>query len=151
MEIRSNAFRHGEFIPSKFTCEGVNVSPQLEWSGFPKATVSLALLVDDPDAPVGDWVHWIVYNIPPTTTMFNEHFTKGDSQPPILFGKNDYKQFDYKGPCPPNGVHRYFFKIFALDCFLNKEGYTKAELLKEIDGHVLDKSAIIGKYIKINK
>ena len=148
MHIQSKAFMQNETIPSKFTCDGINVSPPLEWSDFPSETKSFALICDDPDALRGTFVHWVVYNIPVTVTKFNEHFIiRNNEVKEIRGGINGMGQTEYSGPCPPGGTHRYFFKIFALDIMLNeREGLSSADLHKKIENHVIAKSDLMGKY-----
>jgi len=147
-QITSSAFKDGEMIPSKYTCDGENISPPLNWSEIPEGTKSLALINDDPDAPVGDWVHWIVYNIPPETKEFKEAASNKNLLPKgTLEGLNDWNRKGYGGPCPPSGVHRYFFKLYALDVVLSlKEGATKRQLLDAMKGHILAEAQLIGKY-----
>jgi Raf kinase inhibitor-like YbhB/YbcL family protein len=120
----------------------------LEWSGIPSGTKSLALLCEDPDAPSGMWVHWVLYNIPPGIDKLPEHFLLKDKPvPEITGGTNDFRKLDYGGPCPPNGTHRYFFKIYALDQVLDKpEGINRKELLKAMEGHVVGQADVVGKY-----
>ena len=133
MKLQSTAFKDGEMIPGKYTCDGANVSPPLSWNALPTGTKSLGLICDDPDAPGGTWVHWVYYDIPPETTGLPEnvaslqHPQSGGSQ-----GKNDFRKIGYGGPCPPGGTHRYYFKIYALDAMLAlPPGATKAQVLKE--------------------
>ncbi|MCX7798545.1 MAG: YbhB/YbcL family Raf kinase inhibitor-like protein [Melioribacter sp.] len=147
-KIHSSAFNDGDFIPSKYTCDGENISPPLNWTNIPTGTKSLALINDDPDAPVGDWVHWILYNIPPEIMKLEEAASnKGKIPKGSLEGLNDWGRIGYGGPCPPSGVHRYFFKLYALDCLLSlKQGATKKELLKAMNGHILATSQLVGKY-----
>lgn len=147
-KIESSAFKEGEFIPSKFTCDGPNVSPPLNWNGAPLNTKSFALINDDPDAPAGDWVHWILYNIPPNTAGLKENISPDKKLPDgSIHGKNDFKQLGYGGPCPPSGVHRYFFKIYALDTILKLEpGAVKKELLSAMEKHILAEGRLTGKY-----
>lgn len=147
-KITSTAFKEGEFIPSKYTCDGENISPPLSWSDLPSGTKSLALINDDPDAPVGDWVHWIIYNIPPDTKELIEAASNKKNLPKgSLEGLNDWNRIGYGGPCPPTGVHRYFFKLYALDCVLSlKQGATKKQLLDAMKGHILALAQLIGKY-----
>jgi Raf kinase inhibitor-like YbhB/YbcL family protein len=146
--VESSAFKEGEMIPSKFTCDGENVSPELKWSGAPSGTKSFLLITDDPDAPIGDWVHWLLYNIPPDVTEIKENIAPEKKfQNGMLHGTNDFRKFGYGGPCPPSGVHRYFFKIYALDTMLKTEpGATKKELLKAIEKHILAEGRLIGRY-----
>jgi Raf kinase inhibitor-like YbhB/YbcL family protein len=148
MQITSTAFIEGSMIPSKFTCDGWDISPPLEWKDIPAGTKSFALISDDPDAPMGTWVHWVVYNIPPTITGLGENvkpdkeFKNGMRQ-----GNNNWPKIGYGGPCPPSGTHRYFFKLYALDTMLDlKSGATKAQLLEATKGHVLAETQLMGKY-----
>ena len=152
--ISSPAFVAGHDLPSDYTCEGGDISPALAWSGIPDGTKSLALIVDDPDAPDPAapkrvWVHWVLYNLPASTSRLAEA-TDHDSLPEgTLEGKNDWKRTGYGGPCPPIGRHRYFFKLFALDVLLpDLKQPTKAELEKAMEGHILAKTEIIGTYQK---
>ena len=149
--LRSPAFADGAAIPQRFTCEGENVSPPLAWAAPPEGTKSLALVVDDPDAPdpaapKRTWVHWVVYDLPPTV----RELKAGDALPTgARHGKSDFGEERWRGPCPPIGRHRYFFKLYALDVELGARGLlTKAELEKAIEGHVIAKNAIVGTYQK---
>jgi len=148
MEIKSSAFGSGEMIPAKYTCDGADFSPQLEWSGSPAGTRSFALICDDPDAPMGTWVHWVIYDIPPTATMLAEGITREKDLPGGgTQGINDFRKIGYGGPCPPGGTHRYFFKLYALDSELGlKPGVTKDQLLKAMRGHILGEAQIMGTY-----
>lgn len=142
MKISSNAFENNAQIPSKYTCDAENINPPLMISDIPADAKTLALLVDDPDAPVGDWVHWIAWNIPPTTTEITEN-----SAPLGIQGTTDFGKPGWGGPCPPFGTHRYFFKIYALNTELNLPASAKkADLLKAIEGHILDQAELIGLY-----
>jgi Raf kinase inhibitor-like YbhB/YbcL family protein len=142
MEIISPEFKHNEFIPKKFTCEGEDISPTLVIEGVPEGTKSLALIVDDPDAPMGTWVHWVVYDILPLKRI-EENSIPGKQ------GKNNFGRLNYGGPCPPSGTHRYFFKIYALDTMLNlKEGLSKGALEKAMEGHIIGKAELVGLYKK---
>jgi len=149
IQLTSSAFAEGKPIPAKYTCDGGDVSPPLKWSAVPDGTKSLALISDDPDAPVGTWVHWVVYNIPPDTTELaegvpkSEVLTNGATQ-----GMTDFKRIGYGGPCPPRGgPHRYFFKLYALDTALNlKPGAAKQELLRAMEGHILAEGRLMGTY-----
>lgn len=153
-QIRSSAFTHGGEIPSKYTCEGANISPPLEWQNPPPGTKSLALIVDDPDAPdpkkpQRTWVHWIVFNIPTDT----HHLPSGVSTLPTgaSSGLNDWNKTGYGGPCPPIGRHRYFHKLYALDKKLTDLSKpTKADLEGAMAGHIIEKIEIIGTYEKKN-
>jgi len=142
MKITSPDFENNNFIPRKFTCDGDDINPGLVIEGIPKEAKSLALIVDDPDAPRGIWVHWVVYDIPVTGSI-------GENSIPGEQGINDSGRKDYHGPCPPSGTHRYFFKIYALDAELNlKQGLNKKALEKAIEGHILDKAELVGLYNK---
>jgi Raf kinase inhibitor-like YbhB/YbcL family protein len=142
MRITSPEFKHNESIPRKFTCQGEDVSPALVIEGIPEGAKSLALIVDDPDAPMGMWVHWVVYDIPVTARVEEKGI-------PGKQGMNDFGRLDYGGPCPPSGTHRYFFKIYALDGLLNlEEGINKKQLEGAMQGHILDQAELIGLYKK---
>jgi Raf kinase inhibitor-like YbhB/YbcL family protein len=152
LEIRSAAFAHDAGIPARYTCQGENVSPPLAWSGLPAGTRSLALIVDDPDAPDPQapkmtWVHWVLYNLPPTAVELPEavrQLPAGTRE-----GVNDWGKTGYGGPCPPIGRHRYFHKLYALDSELaGLERPTKAELEKAMAGHVLARAELVGTYQK---
>jgi Raf kinase inhibitor-like YbhB/YbcL family protein len=146
--ITSSAFKEGDFIPKKYTCDDVDISPPLKWSRIPEGAKEFALICDDPDAPMGTWVHWVIYNLPSNGQKLPENI------PPIKVlengttqGSNDFHKIGYGGPCPPGGTHRYFFKIYALDTELNlKPGITKVELLKSMKGHILAEGQLMGKY-----
>ena len=142
MKISSSAFENNGMIPSEYTCDGSDVSPPLAISDIPKKAKSLAIIMDDPDAPMGTFTHWVVWNISPQKTQF----ARGDE---ISFpqGKTSFGRKSYGGPCPPGGTHRYFFKLYALDLVLNlKEGSSKADLEKAMAGHVLSEAILMGKY-----
>lgn len=150
MRISSSAFDEGGMIPAKYTCDGADVSPPLGWSGIPEGTRSLALISDDPDAPVGTWVHWVVFNLPPHSTGLPEGVSgdktlaEGSQQ-----GTNDFKRIGYGGPCPPGGTHRYFFKLYALERKLElAPGATTAQLLTAMEGHILAEVHLMGKYLR---
>jgi Raf kinase inhibitor-like YbhB/YbcL family protein len=148
-QVSSAAFSSGERIPKKFTCDGADVSPQLSWKQVPAATQSLALIADDPDAPVGTWVHWVLYGLPASTRELpagvekQEQIGAGGMQ-----GHNDFRKIGYGGPCPPPGTpHRYYFKLYALDTKLDlKAGATKAELESAMKGHILGETQLMGRY-----
>ena len=144
MEITSPEFKHESAIPRKFTCQGTDAPPTLLISDVPKEAQSLVLIVDDPDAPVGNWDHWLVYNIPPTTRAIPENGVVG------LQCLNDFGRKEWGGPCPPSGTHRYFFKLFALDVELPKlsDRARKVDLLKAMEGHILAHAQLIGLYKK---
>jgi len=143
MRIESTTFKHSESVPKKFTCDGENINPELSIGDVPEGTKSLALIVDDPDAPVGLWVHWVVWNISPETKTIKEHSVpKGAMEGATSAGKPGYR-----GPCPPDGEHRYFFKLYALDTEINlPPDADKDALEEEMVGHVLDKAELIGLY-----
>lgn len=147
MKIQSTAFKEGEKIPSKFTCDGENVSPELSWNDFPESTKTFALIVDDPDAPGGTFVHWVVYNIPSNVTSFPEETTSNNLPVGAKQGTNHFGDNDYGGPCPPAGTHRYYFKLYALDSEIQlKAGAGKRDLLKAIEGHKVAEAQLMGKY-----
>jgi Raf kinase inhibitor-like YbhB/YbcL family protein len=148
MQLKSPAFEEGKVIPEQYTCDGTDQSPPLAWSDVPKGTKSLALIVDDPDAPGGTWVHWVLYNIPPETTSLRSGLT-GEGQLPTgaRQGKNDFHKIGYGGPCPPNGTHRYDFKLFALDKPLAlSDNAAKPHVEAAMSGHVLAEARLTGKY-----
>lgn len=146
MHLTSTAFKEGETIPKKYTADGEDVSPPLQWTQSPQGTKSLALICDDPDAPRGTWVHWVLFNLPADTTGLPENAGAGPQG--SRQGKNDFKKLGYGGPSPPPGKpHRYYFKIYALEVTLDlKEGATKAELEKAMAGQVLEQGQIMGRY-----
>lgn len=152
--VTSTAFQQGGSIPARYTCEGDDTSPPLSWSGAPSQTKSFALIVDDPDAPDPEkpqrvYVHWVVYNIPGTTTSLPENASKKGLPKGAAVGKNDFGTKEYGGPCPPIGRHRYFHNVYALDTELTFIAPpTKNDLLKEMEGHVLDSGELMGTYIK---
>ena len=149
MDITSSAFHPGGIIPAKYTCDGADVSPPLRWTGVPPTAKSLAVICDDPDAPVGTWVHWVLYDLPVAVAELGEKTTTAATLPNgAKQGVNDFKSIGYGGPCPPPGKpHRYFFKFYAIDTSLAlKAGATKQELLKAIEGHVLAEGELMGTY-----
>lgn len=148
-QVSSAAFSGNQMIPKKFTCDGDDVSPELSWSGAPAATKSFALIMDDPDAPVGTWVHWVLYNLPAEAKELPEGVAKQEQLPDgSLQGRNDFRKVGYGGPCPPPGKpHRYFFKLYALDGKLDlKAGASKADVERAVKGHVLGEAELIGRY-----
>jgi Raf kinase inhibitor-like YbhB/YbcL family protein len=148
MKISSTAFAPGDMIPKKYSCDGPDFSPPLTWSEVPEGTRSLALICDDPDAPVGTWVHWVYYDIPPDIGGLPENVSTQD-KPAIggIQGINDFRRKGYGGPCPPGGTHRYYFKLYALDTQLNlKAGANKQQLLAAMQGHVRAEAELMGKY-----
>jgi len=150
--ITSTSFTHGHMIPARCTCDGVNISPQLAWTGVPAGTKSLALTVDDPDAPDPSaprmtWVHWVLYNIPPSASDLTEGIAEKNLPAGTMQGVNDWHRTGYEGPCPPIGKHRYFFKLYALDIVLPDLNHpTSKALEKAMQGHVLAQSELIGLY-----
>lgn len=142
MKLSSPDFENGGKIPSECTCDGDDTSPALRISEVPGGTQSLVLIMDDPDAPVGTFDHWVVWNIPPTTT----HIPKG-AEPEGVQGITSFGKEGYGGPCPPSGSHRYFFKLYALDSTLDlSEGSTKGDVEQTMEGHVLDEAELMGTY-----
>jgi hypothetical protein len=154
LEIHSTAFAAGGAIPSKFTCEGQDVSPPLAWSDVPKGTKSLVLIVDDPDAPDPKapkmtWVHWVLANLPPSATGLAEGVAAAALPKGTIEGLNDWKRTGYGGPCPPIGRHRYFHKLYALDRELaGLARPTKAQVEAAMQGHVLAHAELVGTYQK---
>jgi len=147
-QIESPAFGNGEMIPKKYTCDGDDISPPLKWKDVPEGTKSLALICDDPDAPLMTWVHWIVYNIPPEKDGLEENVPKEEKIEGGMQGKNSWGKIGYGGPCPPGAKpHRYFLKLYALDSMLDIEpGIKKKKLMKEMEGHIIAKAELMGKY-----
>jgi len=154
LQVTSTAFAEGQPIPQKYTCQGSDISPPLKWTGAPAYAKSFALIADDPDAPDPrapkmTWVHWVLYDLPATTTELAEHIAKTPTLPNgAKQGITDFRRIGYGGPCPPpGGAHRYFFKLYALDIMLNlNPGLTKADLLKAMEGHVLAQGQLMGTY-----
>jgi Raf kinase inhibitor-like YbhB/YbcL family protein len=148
MKIESSEFSEGGMIPSKYTCDGNDFSPPLTWKDAPAGTKSFALISDDPDAPMGTWVHWVIFNIPATINRLEENI------PPhkelangMIQGSNSWPRIGYGGPCPPGGLHRYFFKLYALDTKLElKPGVDKEHLIRAMAGHILAEAQVMGKY-----
>ena len=154
LALTSTAFTHNGPIPRPYTCQGKDLSPALAWSGLPAGTQSLALIVDDPDAPDPKapkmtWVHWVLYNIPAGAAGLPEAVAPGALPAGTHEGRNDWKRTGYGGPCPPIGRHRYFHKLYALDVVLpDLRQPTKAELERAMQGHVLGKAELMGTYQK---
>ena len=140
LNISSTAFKAGEMIPSKYTCDGANINPPVEIKGIPEEALCLALIIDDPDSPVGNWVHWLVWNIPVTHHIKENHI-------PGTEGTNDFQKHQYSGPCPPSGTHRYFVKVYALDALLDLPAKTKkSQLEKAMSGHIVGFGELTGVY-----
>lgn len=149
MTLTSDAFVNEGMIPTKYTCDGPDLSPALSWGQPPAATKSLALICDDPDAPAGTWVHWVLFNLAPATRSLLEGVAKKDEGPGgSLQGGNDFGKIGYGGPCPPKGpAHRYYFKLYAVDATIAlKAGATKAEVEKAMVGHILTQGTLMGRY-----
>lgn len=141
MKLTSPAFENGSSIPSRFTCDGSDINPALVIENVPAGTKTLALIVDDPDAPMKTWVHWVVYDIDPMTKTIKENSVPGKQ------GINDFRKNNWGGPCPPSGIHRYYFKLYALDNILSiGEGIDKKDLEKAMTGHILAESELVGLY-----
>jgi Raf kinase inhibitor-like YbhB/YbcL family protein len=151
IKFSSSAFSDGAMIPKTFTCDGSDRSPPLEWSGVPASARSLALICDDPDAPMGTWSHWVVFNLPPQIKALNEGIPAEETiavdAGTARQGKNDFGKIGYGGPCPPSGTHRYFFRLYALDGDLKLDSKaTRADVLKAVQGHILSEGRLVGKY-----
>jgi Raf kinase inhibitor-like YbhB/YbcL family protein len=149
IQLSSAAFKEGETIPVAYTCDGDNISPPLSWKGVPDGTQSLALIVDDPDAPAGIWVHWVVFNMASTVSALSEGASSSGGKDTFgTAGTNSYRKSGYGGPCPPKGKpHRYFFKLYALDEKLGlNPGATKADVEKAMQGHILAQGQLLGTY-----
>lgn len=150
MNITSRVFENGKTIPSKYTCDGPDISPSLSWNDIPNNTKSFVLIVDDPDAPHGTWDHWILFNIPSDVRALSENISVLPES--TRQGKNSWGKTGYGGPCPPFGVHRYFFKLYALDDVLTlDDGSTKTEIMSAMKNHVIAEASLLGKYERIKK
>jgi Raf kinase inhibitor-like YbhB/YbcL family protein len=149
VQVTSSAFAEGQPIPAKYTCDGEDISPPLKWGSIPQGAKSLALICDDPDAPAGTWVHWVLYDLPATVAELPERVPMTETIPNGgKQGINDFKRVGYGGPCPPRGgPHRYFFKLYALDAELQlKAKATKKELVRAMEGHILAEGQLMGTY-----
>ncbi|MBI4248514.1 MAG: YbhB/YbcL family Raf kinase inhibitor-like protein [Elusimicrobia bacterium] len=153
LSLKSSAFKRDEFIPKKYSCEGQDVSPQLSWTGAPEGTRSFSLIMDDPDAPPGTWVHWVLYDLPSGRSSLDEGIPKKETldsgaKHGLCWGVNDFDRVGYYGPCPPPGrPHRYVFKLYALETELGLAARaTKAELLRAMQGHILAQAELTGLY-----
>ena len=148
MKITSPAFSQGQPVPTQFTCDGENVSPALGFEDIPAEAKSLTLICDDPDAPMGVWDHWLLYNIPPATTGLPQNIAPEFMLPDgSVHGLNSWRNIGYGGPCPPSGTHRYYFKLYALDIKINlKAGADKGALARAMEGHILDEARLMGTY-----
>jgi len=147
-ELTSTAFGPGESIPGTYTCDGADISPPLQWGDPPQGTQSLVLISDDPDAPMGTWVHWVLFNIPAGARELSEGLPKDAELPDgSRHGQNSWKRSDYGGPCPPSGTHRYFFKLYALDTVLDlSAGASEKQVLRAMEGHILAEAELMGVY-----
>jgi hypothetical protein len=148
IKVTSSAFAEGGMIPAKYTCEGSEISPPLQWEGVPEETKSIALISDDPDARKETWVHWVLFNLPAETIKLDEDIPLDKTLANgAIQGINDSGGIGYGSPCPPTGTHRYYFKIYALDTKLDlASGITKIDLLKAMEGHILAQGQLMGKY-----
>jgi len=151
LHVSSSAFKHGKEIPPKFTCKGANISPEISWHGVPENAKSIVLIADDPDAPMGTWVHWVIYNIPVSVTTLNENFPKtAELKDGTKQGISDFGKSGYSGPCPPSGTHRYFFKVYALDIVLSLSPATatKSTVTKAMERHIIASGELMGTFKK---
>lgn len=153
IKVKSPAFQDGGNIPARYTCDGPDVSIPLSWEGIPDGTKAIALIADDPDAPAGTWVHWVMWNIPPTATGLPEGLPK---EPKLkdgsIQGINDFGRHGYGGPCPPSGTHRYYFKVYALDCNIDLPASAqKQDLLEAMKGHILAEGQLMGRYSRLRR
>lgn len=149
-KLTSTAFSHGNPIPRKYTCDGEDISPRLQWGDPPRDTQSFALIVNDPDAPVGTWVHWVLYNLPAEVRALQEAVPP-DAELPNggRHGQNSWRRLGYGGPCPPSGSHRYFFELYALDTALDLDaGASKKQLLQAMEDHILAQTELMGTYAR---
>lgn len=148
MKLTCTAFEEGASIPTKYTCDGPDVSPSLSWTGIPEEAGSLVLIVDDPDAPAGTWVHWVLVDVDPSSPGLPEDVPP-DPRPEVggVHGENDFGNLGYGGPCPPDGEHRYFFRLYALEGTLDLEpGVGRAEVDAALEGRILDRCELMGRY-----
>jgi Raf kinase inhibitor-like YbhB/YbcL family protein len=150
--LRSKSFQDGDWIPEKYTCDGEDISPELNWQNAPPGIKSFVLICEDPDAPVGVWDHWLIYDIPITVNCLDENIDKqlpelGELYAGAKQGINSWNRIGYGGPCPPAGTpHRYFFILYALDILIEKKQLNKSQLLADIQGHILEETKLVGKY-----
>lgn len=148
IKVSSAAFEEEGMIPGKYTCDEDDVSPPLAWDSIPEGTKTLALICDDPDAPMGTWVHWVLFNLPGDISDLPENIPpERELESGAKQGTNDFGRIGYGGPCPPGGTHRYYFKLYALDAKLDLEaGAKKPQLLEAMEGHILAEGQLMGKY-----
>lgn len=149
-QLSSPDFLNGQPIPRKFSCDGLDVSPRLSWENAPSGTASFTLIMHDPDAPAGDWVHWVLYNIPSKLTELSEGIPAEKTFPNgMMQGRNSWHQVRYGGPCPPGGIHHYFFELFALDSLLKLEaGLERRDVMAAMQNHILAKAELMGTYTR---
>jgi len=150
IQVLSSAFKEGGMIPQQYACDGEDTSPPLSWESVPEGTRSIAVIADDPDAPGGTFVHWVLYDLPANVRELPESLPKEETPPSGgTQGKNSFGKIGYGGPCPPSGTHRYFFKVYALNARTNlAPGKSKEDLLETMEGHVLAQGQIMGRYKK---
>lgn len=148
IQLNSSVFENEGMIPSKYSCDGEDISPPLSWPSVPERTQTIALIADDPDAPMGTFVHWVLFNLPADVQELPEDVpSEKKLDNGALQGTNDFKKIGYGGPCPPGGTHRYYFKIYALDTEIDLEaGATKKDLINAMEGHILAQGQLMGKY-----
>ncbi|MCF7874479.1 MAG: YbhB/YbcL family Raf kinase inhibitor-like protein [Candidatus Omnitrophica bacterium] len=154
LNLKSSVFENGGYIPSRYTCDGKSYSPPLSWDDLPRGVKSFVLIVDDPDAPAGIWVHWVLYNIPASLKKLGENIDKEKMESlGLKQGKNDFGQIGYNGPCPPPGpAHKYSFKLYALDKEIKAgQGVTKPELIEQMQGHIIAETKLSGFYQRQEK
>ena len=150
MNIFSESFKNSEFIPRKYTCDGIDISPPLSWDDVPVGTHSFTLICDDPDALGKPWVHWIIFNLPAETRALAENIKAGNKPAEGgVHGINSWGDPGYGGPCPPGDIHHYFFRLYALDCYLESDaGKNKETLISAMKGHILGEAEIMGRYTR---
>jgi Raf kinase inhibitor-like YbhB/YbcL family protein len=150
IKITSTAFEEGGMIPKQYTCDAQDISPPLGWSDVPEGTKTFALICDDPDAPMGTWVHWVLFNLPANINGLPENIPPQKTlENGAKHGKNDFRKLGYGGPCPPGGTHRYYFKIYGLDTSVDSDpGISKEDLLKAMEGHILAEGQLMGRYTR---
>ncbi|HNW99094.1 MAG TPA: YbhB/YbcL family Raf kinase inhibitor-like protein [Bacteroidales bacterium] len=142
LKVKSSSFHHNDYIPAKYTCDAENIMPSIEWSKGPAQTQSYTVICDDPDAPSKVWVHWVLFNIPPSVTKIEGNISEN-----ITEGLNDFGDTGYSGPCPPSGIHHYHFKVYALDSMLSlRKGALRDDVDAAMKDHILAKGEIIGLY-----
>jgi Raf kinase inhibitor-like YbhB/YbcL family protein len=148
LDFKSSAFKDGEFIPVKYTCDSKDISPALNWSKPPDSAKSLVLICEDPDAPAGTWIHWVLYNIQPSVTALAENIAKNEIVDSMAQGRNSFGKIGYGGPCPPPGKpHRYYFRLYAIDLPPTfKPGLNRDEIMKAIEGHFVGRGELMGRY-----